>query len=266
MTTAAPRTRPTEADPAPARSLAVKVPEITIYFWIIKVLSTAMGEALSDFLDGGSSAWPVFGVLLALIVFVVALRMQFKSARYVTAIYWFAVAMVATFGTMAADGWHQAFGIPYYVSSTGYLLVLAVIFWRWYATEGTLSIHSINTRRREYYYWATVLATFALGTAVGDMTATEMHLGYLASGILFAVVIAIPALAWWKLHLNAVVASWFAYVITRPLGASFADWMDVSTKRGGLGWGTGPVALGLGLMMAGFVFFVAKTRKDIRRD
>jgi uncharacterized membrane-anchored protein len=266
MSTGTGRTGTIEADPPLARSLAVKVPEITIYFWIIKVLSTAMGEALSDFLDGGSSAWPVVGVLLALIGFVVALRMQFKSARYVTAIYWFAVAMVATFGTMAADGWHQAFGIPYYVSSAGYLLVLAVIFWRWYVTERTLSIHSINTRRREYYYWATVLATFALGTAVGDMTATEMHLGYLASGILFAVVIAIPALAWWKLHLNAVVAFWFAYVITRPLGASFADWMDVSTKRGGLGWGTGPVALGLALLMAGFVLFVARTGKDVRRD
>ena len=111
-----------------------------------------------------------------------------------------------------------------------------------------------------------MLATFALGTAVGDMTATEMHLGYLASGLLFAGVIALPALAWWKLHLNAVVAFWFAYVITRPLGASFADWMDVSTKRGGLGWGTGPVALGLALLMVGFVVFVAKTGKDVRRD
>ena len=133
MTTGTGRPEAIQADPPIARPLAVKVPEITIYFWIIKVLSTAMGEALSDFLDGGSSVWPVFGVLLALIVFVVALRMQFRSARYVTAIYWFAVAMVATFGTMAADGWHQAFGIPYVVSSSGYLLVLAVIFWRWYA-------------------------------------------------------------------------------------------------------------------------------------
>jgi uncharacterized membrane-anchored protein len=266
MTTAAPRTRPTEADPAPARSLAGKVPEITIYFWIIKVLSTAMGEALSDFLDGGSSAWPVFGVLLALIVFVVALRMQFKSARYVTAIYWFAVAMVATFGTMAADGWHQAFGIPYYVSSTGYLLVLAVIFWRWYATEGTLSIHSINTRRREYYYWATVLATFALGTAVGDMTATEMHLGYLASGILFAVVIAIPALAWWKLHLNAVVAFWFAYVITRPLGASFADYFSKSKHLSGAGFGDIQTAAVLTALVVILVAYTAKARYDIQPD
>lgn len=129
-----------------------------------------MGEALSDFLDGGSAACPVAGVLLALIAFVVALRLQFKSARYVTAIYWFAVAMVATFGTMAADGWHQAFGIAYYLSTTGYLIALAVIFWKWYAAEHALSIHSINTRRREYFYWATVLATFALGTAAGDMT------------------------------------------------------------------------------------------------
>jgi uncharacterized membrane-anchored protein len=264
MTTASTRAATLEADAPLARTLAVKVPEITIYFWIIKVLSTAMGEALSDFLDGGSSAWPVAGVLLALIAFVVALRMQFRSPRYATAIYWFAVAMVATFGTMAADGWHQAFGIPYYFSTAGYLIVLALIFWKWYATEKTLSIHSINTRRREYFYWATVLATFALGTAAGDMTATSFHLGYLTSGLLFAGVIAVPAVAWWKLGLNSVVAFWFAYVITRPLGASFADWMDVSRHRGGLGWGTGPVSLGLAVIMIAVVAYVAITGKDVR--
>jgi uncharacterized membrane-anchored protein len=244
-------------------SLAVKVPEITAYFWIVKVLSTAMGEALSDFLDGGAGLFPVFGVLLALIAFVVALRMQFRSPRYATAIYWSAVAMVATFGTMAADGWHQAFGIPYYASSTMYTIVLAIIFWRWYASEGTLSIHSINTRRREYYYWATVLATFALGTAVGDMTATEWHLGYLSSGLLFLGVIAVPAIGYWKFRLHSVFAFWFAYVITRPLGASFADWMDVSRHRGGLGWGTGPVSLALTVIIVALVAYLGLSGKDV---
>jgi uncharacterized membrane-anchored protein len=244
-------------------SLVAKVPEITAYFWIVKVLSTAMGEALSDHLDGGPGIWPVFGVLLALIAFVVALRLQFRSARYSTALYWFAVAMVATFGTMAADGWHQAFGIPYYVSSTAYTLVLAAIFWKWYSTEKTLSIHSINTRRREYYYWATVLATFALGTAVGDMTATEMHLGYLSSGLLFLGVIAVPAIGYWKFRLHSVFAFWFAYVITRPLGASFADWMDVSRRRGGLGWGTGWVSLALALIIVALVTYLARSGKDV---
>jgi uncharacterized membrane-anchored protein len=255
-----------DADRSLTRTLAVKVPEITVYFWVIKVLSTAMGEALSDFLDGGSAAWPVAGVLVALVAFVVALRMQLRSARYSSSVYWFAVAMVATFGTMAADGWHQAFGIPYYASSAGYLALLAVIFWRWQAREGTLSIHSIDTRRREYFYWATVLATFALGTAAGDMTATSFHLGYFSSGLLFLGIIAIPALAWWKFRLNSIVAFWFAYVITRPLGASFADWMDVSHRRGGLGWGTGPVSLALAVVMIAVVAYAAKTGADLRPE
>jgi uncharacterized membrane-anchored protein len=244
---------------------AVKVPEITILFWVIKVLSTAMGEALSDFLDGGSGLWPVAGCLLALIAFVVALRMQFRSPRYTAGIYWFAVAMVATFGTMAADGWHQALGIPYYGSTAMYLVALAVIFWRWHRSEKTLSIHSINTRRREWYYWAAVLATFALGTAAGDMTAVNLHMGFLASGLLFAGIIAVPAVAFWKLRLNSVVAFWFAYIITRPLGASFADWMDVSRHRGGLGWGTGPVTVVLALIIVGLVSYLAVTGRDVQR-
>jgi uncharacterized membrane-anchored protein len=252
-----------ESEPSTTAALVAKVPEITAYFWIIKVLSTAMGEALSDFLDGGSGLFPVFGVVLALIAFVVALRMQFRSSRYVTAIYWFAVAMVATFGTMAADGWHQAFGISYFVSTAGYLMVLALIFSRWYSSEGTLSIHSITTRRREYFYWGTVLATFALGTAAGDMTATSLHLGYLTSAVLFAAVIAVPGLAYWKLRLNSVVAFWFAYVITRPLGASIADWMDVSRSRGGLGLGTGPVSVMFAVAMVAVVGFVAMTGRDV---
>jgi uncharacterized membrane-anchored protein len=254
-----------ERRPALDVAAAVKVPEITILFWVIKVLSTAMGEALSDFLDGGSGLWPVAGCLLALIAFVVALRMQFRSPRYTAGIYWFAVAMVATFGTMAADGWHQALGIPYYGSTAMYLVALAIIFWRWHKSEKTLSIHSINTRRREWYYWAAVLATFALGTAAGDMTAVNLHMGFLASGLLFAGIIAVPAVAFWKLRLNSVVAFWFAYIITRPLGASFADWMDVSRHRGGLGWGTGPVSAVLALVIVGLVGYLAVSGRDAQR-
>jgi uncharacterized membrane-anchored protein len=254
-----------ERRPALDVAAAVKVPEITILFWVIKVLSTAMGEALSDFLDGGSGLWPVAGCLLALIAFVIALRVQFRSPRYTAGIYWFAVAMVATFGTMAADGWHQALGIPYYGSTAMYLVALAIIFWRWHKSEQTLSIHSINTRRREWYYWAAVLATFALGTAAGDMTAVNLHMGFLASGLLFAGIIAVPAVAFWKLRLNSVVAFWFAYIITRPLGASFADWMDVSRHRGGLGWGTGPVSAVLALVIVGLVGYLAVSGRDVQR-
>jgi uncharacterized membrane-anchored protein len=246
-----------------ASDLAVKVPEITAYFWAIKILSTAMGEALSDFLDGGKGiVFPALGVLVALVAFVVALRMQLKAPRYKTATYWFAVAMVATFGTMAADAFHQALGFPYWVTTLMYLVVLAAIFFRWHSTEGTLSIHSITTKRRERYYWATVLATFALGTAAGDMTATDFHWGFLTSGIVFAVVIVIPGLAYWKLRLNSVFAFWFAYVITRPLGASFADWLDVSKHRGGLGIGAGPVSAVLIVAIVAVVIQLARSGKD----
>lgn len=171
--------------------------------------------------------------------------LQFRTARYGAWTYWSAIVMVSVFGTMAADVVHVVAGVPYLVSTVGFSVVLTAVLMTWYASEGTLSIHSIRTRRREGFYWATVLTTFALGTAVGDLTAGTLHLGYLTSGVAFAALIAVPALARRFLGLNAVAAFWWAYVLTRPLGASFADWMGVSTQRSGLGWGTGPVTLAL---------------------
>jgi uncharacterized membrane-anchored protein len=192
-----------------------------------------------------------------------ALRMQFKTPRYDAWTYWLVVVMVSVFGTSAADALHVGFGIAYPVSSTFYLIVLAVIFLAWYRSEKTLSIHSIYTARREKFYWAAVLATFALGTAAGDMTATNMHLGYLSSGVLFAILIALPAVAYWRFGLNSIVAFWLAYIMTRPLGASFADWMDNPHRLGGLALGTGPVALGLTVMIVGFIAYLAITRVDV---
>src|ERR1019366_3167027 len=174
---------------------------------------------------------------------------------------WFAVVMVSVFGTMAADVLHVGLGVPYLFSTIFFAVVLAAVFVAWYATQRTLAIHSITTRPRELYYWATVLATFALGTAAGDFTATTLHLGFLGSGIMFAVVIAVPALAWWKLRLNAIFAFWFAYVTTRPLGASFADWMAFPPARGGLDWGTGPVSIGLSIVILGFVIYLGVFRR-----
>ncbi|MFD0328601.1 hypothetical protein ACFQZC_11135 [Streptacidiphilus monticola] len=155
--------------------------------------------------------------------------------------YWTAIVMVSVFGTMAADALHVGLGVPYTVSTAFFLVVLGAVFAVWYAVERTLSIHSINTPRRELWYWLTVVTTFALGTAAGDLTAGTLGWGYLASGVVFAVVIAVPALAHWKLGLNAVFAFWFAYIVTRPLGASFADWMAAPHEHTGLGWGYGPV-------------------------
>ncbi|MEZ0094071.1 hypothetical protein [Streptacidiphilus sp. EB129] len=238
-----------------------KVPEVTVYFWIAKVLTTGMGETTSDFLV--KTYDPVIVVALAGLVLAGVLGLQFFVSRYQPWVYWAAVVMVSVFGTMCADVLHVQFGVPYVVSSGGFAVVLAVIFLLWYRSEGTLSIHSIHTPRREAFYWATIIATFALGTATGDMTATTLHLGYFTSGVVFAVLFALPGLAHWKLGLNAIFAFWCAYIITRPFGASFADWMGVSHARGGLNWGTGPVSLVLLVLIIGCVGFLAVTRKDV---
>jgi len=164
---------------------------------------------------------------------------------------------------MAADVLHIRFGIPYLVSTLFFAAVLTAVFVAWHRVEGTLSIHSITSRRREAFYWLAVLTTFALGTATGDLTATTLGLGYLASGFLFAALIAIPAVGYWKFGMNEVFAFWFAYILTRPLGASLADWMAVPHSRGGLGLGTGPVSLVLTGLIAALVTFLAITKKDV---
>jgi uncharacterized membrane-anchored protein len=247
--------------PAPARYAASKVPQITAYFWIIKLLSTAMGEATSDYMV--KTINPVPAVLLGFAGFVVAMVIQFRAKAYNAWIYWLAVVMVAVFGTQAADVLHIKFHVPYVASTTFYAVVLAVIFVVWYRTERTLSIHSIRTPRREAFYWATVLATFALGTATGDMTAKTLNLGYLASGIWFSVAFAAVAVAYWKFHLNPILGFWVAYVLTRPVGASFADYVAFPPAVGGLGVGHGPVALLLTVVIAILVGYLAVTRKDV---
>ena len=235
--------------------LAVKVPQIAVLFWVLKVLTTAMGEAASDFLVSVNLALAAF---VGAVGFGAAMWWQFRSRRYAAWTYWFAVAMVAVFGTMAADGLHVELGLPYAVTTIGYATALAVVFVLWRRSEGTLSIHSITTRRRETYYWLTVLATFALGTAVGDLTATTFKLGYFGSGLLFAAVIMVPAIGWWRLGFNPVFAFWFAYVITRPLGASFADWFAKPHWVGhGLGIGGGPVTVVSALAITGLVAYAA---------
>jgi uncharacterized membrane-anchored protein len=224
-----------------------KVPQIGLLFWVIKVLTTAMGEVTSDYLVRTFN--PVIVVPLAALGLAAALLWQLRARRYVPWIYWLAVVMVAIFGTMAADVLHIELGIPYLVSTGFFAVSLAVIFGAWQASEGTLSIHSIDTRRRELFYWATVLATFALGTATGDMTASTLGLGYLDSGFLFAVLFVIPALGYRFAGLSAIVAFWLAYILTRPFGASFADWVGRPRSLSGLGLGTGSVSLVLAIVI-----------------
>ena len=240
-----------------------RVPEITAIFWVTKVLTTAMGESTSDALVHKID--PFLAVSLGGVGLVVALLLQFSVRRYVPWVYWLAVVMVAVSGTMAADVLHIEFGVPYVVSTIFFAIVLAAVFVLWQRTEKTLSIHSVTTWHREAFYWATVMATFALGTAAGDMTATTLHLGYLLSGVVFTVLIAVPAVAHRLVRLNAITAFWFAYIVTRPLGASFADWMGKPHSWGALGWGDVPVAVSLTVLIVACVAYLSVTRGDARR-
>jgi uncharacterized membrane-anchored protein len=237
-----------------------KVPQVTPYFWTVKILTTAMGEAVSDFLVHQFN--PYLAVLIGFAVFAVSIIVQFTARAYSTWKYWSAVAMVAVFGTMVADAMHVGMGIPYKVSASLFAAGVAAALTVWYLSERTLSIHSITNRRREFFYWATVICTFALGTATGDLTASTLHLGYLLSGIVFTLVIIVPLVAW-RLGANPVLTFWVAYILTRPIGASFADFFGMPKTSGGLGVGHGPVSLVTLVLVIGMVWYLAATRKDV---
>jgi len=248
---------------APGRMAVTKVPEITAWFWIAKVASTGMGEALADWLYFRYGTFPT--ATIGAIMLIGALTLQFGSRRYNTWIYWLAVIAVSVSGTMAADGLHIIVHLPYTVTTGLCAAVLAAIFVSWYATEGTLSIHSITNFRREAFYWTAVMATFALGTALGDLTAYTMKIGFFSSGVLFLIVIAIPAVAHRWFGMNSVLAFWFAYTVTRPLGASIADWLGVPARVGGLAWGRGVVSAILTIPILLAVGYMAVTRIDVAR-
>jgi uncharacterized membrane-anchored protein len=257
--------RPTSERPGtlPDRYLLAKVPQITALFWVIKVLTTGMGEAASDYLGSGNL---VVAGLIGVGGFVVAIWWQLRTRHYQAPVYWFAVAMVAVFGTMAADGVHVGLGIPYAASTACYAIALAVVFAWWYRSEGTLSIHSITTRRREYFYWLTVLLTFALGTAAGDLTASEMNLGFFSSAVLFAILMVLPLLGL-VLRVNSIVTFWTAYVLTRPLGASIADWLGKPHNiGGGVGFGDGTVTAVATVIIVALVAWVTLTGADTQHE
>lgn len=238
-----------------------KVPEISVFFWIIKLLSTAMGESTSDYMVHHIE--PIIAVIIGFILFVIAMFIQFRARKYVAWIYWLAVTMVAIFGTMAADVVHIVLGVPYLISTICFTVILTIIFTVWYRTEQTLSIHSIFTFRRELFYWLTVVTTFALGTAAGDMTAITLNLGYLISGSLFAIFFAIPIIAY-RFGFNEILVFWAAYIVTRPFGASFADWFGRAKDLGGIGFGTGRTSFVLAALIVIFVGYLTITRLDIK--
>jgi uncharacterized membrane-anchored protein len=240
-----------------------KVPEVTIYFWLIKILCTTVGETAADYLNTNlgfgltNTTWVAGGVLVALLI------AQFRARRYRAPLYWSVVVVISVFGTLITDNLTDNVGVSLTATAPIFAVVLAIVFAVWYRVEGTLSIHSIVTTRREMFYWLAILFTFALGTAAGDLVAEKLSLGYAVSIAIFAGAIALIALAHFRVGLGPIVAFWMAYILTRPLGASIGDEMSQKDPSfGGLGLGTTTtsyVFLGLILVM---VIYLAVTGAD----
>ncbi|HEY6474531.1 MAG TPA: hypothetical protein VIY26_16670 [Acidimicrobiales bacterium] len=244
--------------------LAAKVPEVTALFWVVKIATTAAGEAISDWI--GLKQNVRWGFWLDVLMFCIALYIQFRVKRYYAWAYWFLALAIATAGTGVSDTMHLVFNLPYGVTTAFWLVVLGGVFYLWNRSEHTLDIHSITTNRREKYYWATVFATFSLGTAAGDFTASTLGLGYLASALMFCGIICIPWFGWKFLRFNAIFAFWFAYVITRPIGASFADYFSKSKNLSGIAFGDWQTAAVFTAAVVLLVAYTAKARYDIQPE
>ncbi|MEW1723498.1 hypothetical protein [Streptomyces sp. NPDC093109] len=257
------RAKDRTGDRAGVRAWGNKVPEITLYFWVIKILCTTVGETAADLLNtnlglGLTATSYVMGALLA-----VALFFQFRARAYRPGVYWLCVVLISVVGTLVSDNLTDNLGVPLTTTTWMFALALALTFAAWYASERTLSVHAIRTRRREAFYWLAILFTFALGTSAGDLTAERLKLGYWVSALLFALLIAAVAVARFTLDLNTVWSFWIAYVLTRPLGASLGDYLSQARADGGLGLGT-VVTSGLFLaVILGLVVHLTRTRADV---
>ncbi|MFE2179710.1 hypothetical protein [Streptomyces sp. NPDC059455] len=240
-----------------------KVPEVTVYFWVIKVLCTTVGETAADLLNekaglGLSGVSTLMSALLAVVLVV-----QFRTSGYRAGVYWTAVALISVVGTLISDNLTDNMGVPLETSTTVFAIVLAVVFVVWYRRERTLSIHSVDSTSRESFYWLAVLFTFALGTAAGDLVSERMNLGYWLSAVLFALAIAAVGVAHFALGLDAVWSFWIAYILTRPLGASVGDYLSQPTGDGGPGLGTVVTSVLFLAVILGLVVFLSVTRKDV---
>ncbi len=239
-----------------------KVPEVTTFFWIIKVMATTVGETAADFLNtnlhlGLSGTTLVMGILL-----VFALITQFRTKKYVPSIYWVAIVLISVIGTLITDNLTDNLGLSLWASSGLFAVALVATFFAWYKNEGTLSIHSIFTPRREAYYWLAILFTFALGTATGDLMAEKLQLGYFSSAVIFAVMIGLVVVGQVFLKLSPILSFWLAYILTRPLGASIGDFLSQSKDAGGLGLGTTTTSL---IFLAGILaltIYLTISKKD----
>ena len=245
-----------------AMRLLNKVPEVTLYFWVIKIMATTVGETAADFLNTNLNLGLTNTSLLMSALLIAALVVQMRARKYVPAVYWIAVVLISVVGTLITDNITDHFGIPLFLTTTIFSIVLAATFAFWYASEKTLSIHSIFTARRELFYWTAILFTFALGTAAGDYLAESLKLGYLHSALIFGAGIALVTLAHYAFKLNAVLAFWLAYILTRPLGASFGDLLSQPSTNGGLGLGTvGTSVIFLTVITALIVYMTAAQRR-----
>jgi len=239
-----------------------RVPEVTLFFWVIKIMATTVGETAADFLSAtlhlglSITSYIMSGLL------VVALMIQFKLKRYVPTSYWMVVVLVSILGTLITDRLVDEAGVSLVTTSIIFGAALVVTFVLWYASEKTLSIHSIFTAKRELFYWAAILCTFALGTAAGDLFAESMHLGYVPSALIFGGAIAVITLAHYVFKLNAVLAFWLAYILTRPLGASMGDWLSQPLNNGGLGLGTVGTSAVFLVVIVSLVSYLSWQRKQ----
>lgn len=239
-----------------------KVPEVTIFFWIIKILCTTVGETFSDFINVNLGLGLILTTIVMGIAFFAVLYLQFRSNKYIPGFYWLTVVLISVFGTLVTDNLTDGLGVPLEYSTIVFSALLGLTFLLWYLSEKTLSIHSIFTRKREALYWLTILFTFALGTAVGDLYSESLGLGYLRTGIIVAVIIACVYLAWKFLKLDSVLAFWVAYIFTRPLGASLGDYLSQSPKYGGLGLGATITSVIFLVAILATVVYLAVTKCD----
>lgn len=244
------------------RQMLSKVPEVTLFFWIIKILATTVGETGADYLTYHLN-WGLLNTTYVMTaVLIVTLFFQFKLKAYVAPIYWITVVLISIVGTLITDSLVDNFGVPLEATTTIFTVALPVTFLAWYASEKTLSIHSIFTTRREAFYWLAILFTFAFGTAAGDLIAENLKVGYLNSAFMFAALIGVITIGYYRFKLNAVLSFWLAYILTRPLGASLGDYVSQSVGRGGLGFGTKKTSAVFLMLILGLVIYLTKTRKD----
>lgn len=243
--------------------MANKVPEVTLFFWIIKVLGTTVGETAADYLNdtlgfGLNKTSVVVGLAL-----VVALFFQMRSKRYVPALYWTVVVLISIAGTLMTDNLVDGHGVSLNATTIGFSIALAATFIGWYLSERSLSIHTIVTSKREGWYWLTILFTFALGTSAGDLVSEKFAIGYWKSGLIFLALIAAVAFARFTLKAGEVVTFWFAYVLTRPLGASLGDYLLQPHRHGGLALGTSATTFTFLAVIVALVAYLTISRIDV---